>query len=226
MWFFKKKHSKGFDDTKNNNNILWIQDNGTELHNPVIPGLEVKFSGKNNTCRVYGSKTIFTNSIIIFAGNDSTFSIDSQTREILPSGIGINRLVVYISRGANVKIGKDFSCGGCNIIADNLGADIEIGNDLMLSSDTVIRSTDGHTITKNEKKINPGKPIKIGNHCWLGMRSCILKGVHLPDNCIVSFGAIVLSNLKARQGDIIAGIPAKVIKSGINWTRDNYDDYQ
>ncbi|MDR2338106.1 MAG: acyltransferase [Deltaproteobacteria bacterium] len=226
MIFKKKRINKQISRDYGSGNVLvWELDDGTKTYNPEIQGLEVRFSGKNNTCYVYGSKTIFTNSLIIFNGDDSTFSIDNQTQKVDP-GFAINNLVVFMNKGANVKIGKNFTCGGCDIVADNRGADIEIGDDCMFSKEIVIRSTDGHTITENSKKINPGKPVRIGNHCWFGMRCAVLKGVTIPDNCIVSFGAVVLSSLSAQVGNIIAGVPAKVVKSGVNWTRDNYDDFQ
>ncbi|HJH06967.1 MAG TPA: gamma carbonic anhydrase family protein, partial [Fusobacterium ulcerans] len=52
----------------------------------------------------------------------------------------------------------------------------------------------------------------VGDNSIIGMGSQILNGSVIPKNCIVSAGAVVNSKLKAEEGDLIAGSPAKVIK--------------
>jgi acetyltransferase-like isoleucine patch superfamily enzyme len=37
----------------------------------------------------------------------------------------------------------------------------------------------------------PSPPIRIGDHCWLGMNAIILPGVHLGPHTVVGAGAIV-----------------------------------
>ena len=218
----KKTHRK---TNKNGNQFIWIRSNGDRIEEPNISGLSIEFHGSNNIVTIHGDQTAFLNCSIICHGDNSTIDIGEFTLNT-SDGVCIANLVIYTNKGANVKIGKDFSCGGCEIIADNLGADVEIGDDCMFSNEIVIRSTDGHTIIKNGKKINPGQPVKIGNHCWLGRRSSILKGSVIPDNSIVGFGAVVLAKTPTTQGGVYAGIPAIVVDSKINWSRVNYDDFK
>lgn len=59
------------------------------------------------------------------------------------------------------------------------------------------------------------KPIKIGNHVWIGTRVTILKGVTVGDNAIIAAGAVVTHDVPANS--IVAGVPAKVINSNVNW---------
>ena len=59
------------------------------------------------------------------------------------------------------------------------------------------------------------KEIKIGNNCFVGMRSIILPGTEIGDNTIIGAGSVVKGKIPANV--IIAGNPAKVIK--------NIDDY-
>lgn len=209
------------------NSYVWMKDKNNIKNNPRISGLKVTLKGFNNSVKIIGKNPSFKNCEIICYGDNSTIEIDTNNKNINNGNFAIKNTIIFTSYGANVKIGKDFTCIGCTIVADNLGADVEIGDDCMFSEGIFIRSTDGHTITQNGKKINPGKSVKIGNHCWLGMKSTILKGVNLPNNCIVSAGAIVTSKSNTKEeGVIFAGNPAKIIKTGINWSRDNYDDYK
>lgn len=54
---------------------------------------------------------------------------------------------------------------------------------------------------------------RIGKNCFIGAHSVILPGVTVGDGSIVAAGAVV--NRDVPPGSIVAGNPAKVIKSGI-----------
>jgi acetyltransferase-like isoleucine patch superfamily enzyme len=57
----------------------------------------------------------------------------------------------------------------------------------------------------------PSTPIRIGNHCWVGMNAVILPGVELGDYTIVGAGSVVTRSFP--QGRcVVAGNPAKVIR--------------
>ena len=105
-------------------------------------------------------------------------------------------------------------------------SEISIGNDCMYSSEIALYATDVHAIYDDETKtvLNFSKPIRIGNHVWVGRRVGILKGSEINDNSIVGFGSVV--NRKFTESSIcIAGVPAQIVKSGINWDRRNPYNY-
>lgn len=53
----------------------------------------------------------------------------------------------------------------------------------------------------------------IGSYCFIGAGSIILPGVRIGDHCIVGAGSVVSSDVPDRS--IVAGNPARIIKSGI-----------
>lgn len=55
-----------------------------------------------------------------------------------------------------------------------------------------------------------GKPITIGDNCWIGGSATIVPGVTLGNNVVVAAGAVVTKSF----GDnvVIGGNPAKIIK--------------
>jgi len=58
---------------------------------------------------------------------------------------------------------------------------------------------------------SPGKDVRIGNKCWIGMNSVLLPGVELGDHTIVGAGSIVTKSFL--EGNcVIGGNPAKIIK--------------
>lgn len=59
-------------------------------------------------------------------------------------------------------------------------------------------------------------PITIGNRVWIGSNTKIYKGVSIADGCIIAGGSVVNKSIDA-PNSLIAGIPAKVVKSGVEW---------
>ena len=94
----------------------------------------------------------------------------------------------------------------------------------MFAFDINIYNTDAHPIfdVTSGKLINYVKGITIGNHCWVGAKSTILKNSVLPDNCILGWGSVYSGCPKdGQEADYtncaFAGNPAKMVKKGINW---------
>lgn len=53
----------------------------------------------------------------------------------------------------------------------------------------------------------------VGDRCFLGANCVIMPGIRVGDDCIVGSGAVVTSDVPS--GSIVAGNPARVIRSGI-----------
>ena len=89
----------------------------------------------------------------------------------------------------------------------------------MLSHGIQIRSTDSHSIVNmNGDRINPAQNVVIGDHCWIGLQSIILKGTVLGHHCVVGAGA-VCSKKYDECNCVLVGNPAKISKENIDWDR-------
>lgn len=89
---------------------------------------------------------------------------------------------------------------------------IKIGDDVQITSGVTIL-THGYdwSVLKGlygEVSGSCGEVV-IGNNCFIGMHTTILKGVHIGDNCII--GANSLVNKDIPDGVVVAGNPAKLI---------------
>lgn len=118
-----------------------------------------------------------------------------------------------------VKIGKNTSIHGAHINAQEYKTSIIIGEDCMFSRDIIIRTSDSHPLycAKSGKRINEAKSVQIGNHVWLGVQVFVLKGCHIGDNSVIGTGSIVTHDIP--ENSVAAGIPAKVIRSNIKWSK-------
>lgn len=68
-----------------------------------------------------------------------------------------------------------------------------------------------HPLNAQERKFTEsGKPVRIGNNCWIGGGAIILPGVEIGDNCVIAAGAVVNRNIPSNS--LAAGNPARVKK--------------
>lgn len=137
-----------------------------------------------------------------------------------------------IAAGGKIVVkpkGKLIFGDGCSFNANSLivvKKGITFGDDCMASWNTSFLDDDGHKIIdlNSEKEVNLPCEIAIGNHVWIGEGVQVLKGAHINDNSVVAAGAMVFqTNERCGTNIVLAGIPAKVIKENINWSRDAYD---
>lgn len=111
--------------------------------------------------------------------------------------------------GQNIHVGDNFFANYDCTILD--GAPVTIG-DGVLFGPKVGLYTSNHLFDARERQLGGciAKPIKVGNHCWLGANVSVTPGVTIGDNTIVGAGSVVTHDLPA--GVIAAGSPAKVIR--------------
>lgn len=112
-------------------------------------------------------------------------------------------------------VGDHMSIGsGCNIsnrsFIESSYAPVSIGDSVTLGAQVIISSHDGayrQTYGHQMKKL----PITIKNRAFIGNGAIILPGVVIGEQAIVGAGAVVTKSVE--PGMVVAGVPARVIKS-------------
>ena len=193
---------------KGKNNHIILVKNGIEHRVRRIPGCNIYIHGDNNTIKIHEPIKRLHLSVKMY-GN-SNLEIMSGT--VLDRRFDIRGMI-----NCNVFIGSGVFTNSQCLVECADGADIHIGNNCMFSDNVELRAGDGHTILNTKgKKINTNKSIYISDHVWLGKYVMVLKGVKISKNSIVGARSLVTKSFDD-DGVIIAGVPAKVIKTGINW---------
>lgn len=159
-----------------------------------VEGIEGFPADKTNVYIEKGSKIIFYGKAFISRG--STLRIDE---------------------GGILKIGKDFVINKNTII--RCSDRITFHDDVMIGWNNEINDNDGHPIYINGEKIKSTSPITVGPHVWITSYVKVSKGAVIPEGCIVAKGAIVVKEHTSAHS-LIGGVPAKDIKSGIDWSRN------
>lgn len=120
------------------------------------------------------------------------------------SVIGTSTRVAELSIGSGTQIGDRTEL--------HVGHKLTIGANCYISWDVCILDRDYHAINA-PKEITA--PVHIGDRVWIGCRSTILKGVSIGDGAIVAAGSVVTRDVPPNA--IVAGNPAKVMKSSSTW---------
>ncbi len=96
---------------------------------------------------------------------------------------------------------------------------------VVLHKDSVIGSNCriGSGVTLGSRNPDIGAP-KIGDNTFVATGAKILGGIHIGKDCVVAANAVVVSDVADRS--IVAGIPAKVVKSDIDISLYNESFYQ
>lgn len=116
---------------------------------------------------------------------------------------------IDILEGACLKIGTGYINTNAKIVCSH---SIEIGSDTVISDRVIIMDSDFHQISDDQIE---KAPISIGEHVWIGSRAMILKGVRIGDGAVVGAGSVVTKNVPTNA--LVAGVPARVIRSNIEW---------
>lgn len=196
--------------------ILRTDKNGNKIvgHPPMINNSSVRFFGKDNILYCEKNATI-TNSVLSFLGNNSLIYLGRSTHKIQ----------VDIHHNSVLHCGTNTSCtdgkGHNRVLRIHLSEQKHcfMGNDNLISYDTIIRNSDPHLLydCDNYKRINPTKSVFIGDHVWVGQQALILKGTSIDSGSIIA-AASVVSGKKIPHNSVWGGVPAKQIKEGVFWS--------
>lgn len=141
----------------------------------------------------------------------------------------MNKYLSYI--GCNVT-GKIKYCARNVKIDFTDPSKIHIGNNCVITSNVTLLIHDYSiecglvTINKQDSTYESLfiRDIYIGSNCFIGQNSFIKPGTKIGNNCIIGAGSVV--NGVFPDNSLIAGNPAKVICSTIDWAERKYIEHK
>ena len=119
-----------------------------------------------------------------------------------------------------VEIKRDTDVVDAFFAVRGKGSKVVVDEDCMFSAKVIIRNSDAHSILNDKgERINPEKDVYIGKHVWVGYGANVLKGSYITANSIVGTQSVVTGTKLTEEGCVLAGNPAKIVKTGITWDR-------
>ena len=201
-----------YDVVGENNRLIFIE-NGTEKEADwhKMEWLNIRIVGNNNVIKIVYPPFKGLNSphlTITIEGNDNYCFFDKDVKG--------NIAVTCLEDNNVFEVGECTDIGSvCVALHGNV---CKIGKHCMFSSDIEIW-TDGHSVIDAETKelLNlPKTPVLIGDHCWIGRQAVFTKNAQIPNDCIVGIRSVVTKPF-SKEHSIIAGSPARQVKTGISW---------
>lgn len=192
-----------------------IHGNGNILKtaNAHLLNVRLDIIGDNNQI-IIGADSTINNLTIRIRGSDHLIEVGRNCR--------ISRSGVFWLEDdhCELTIGQNTTIVEASIAVTESGSKVIIGENCMFANDIDIRVGDSHSVmdASSGKRINFAENISIGDHVWIAAHTIILKGVNIGENSVIASGAVVTRSCE--PGAILAGNPAKVIKTGISWKRE------
>jgi acetyltransferase-like isoleucine patch superfamily enzyme len=128
---------------------------------------------------------------------------------------------VQIMRSCQVSVWYDatMSVGHGTFFNDGAHAfcqqQLTVGRDCAISWGVTVTDSDVHQLVRGGVESPRHAPVVIGDGCWLGSGSTVLKGVRVGDGAVVAAGAVVATDVAA--GALVGGVPARPIDHGVTW---------
>lgn len=115
-----------------------------------------------------------------------------------------------VDYGYNIHVGEDFYANFNCVFLDV--CPIRIGKNAMLGPGVNLVTAE-HPLEAEARNSGYefGRPITIGDNCWIGASATIVGGVTLGDNVVVAAGAVVSRSFP--DNVVVGGVPAKILKS-------------
>lgn len=118
---------------------------------------------------------------------------------------------IEIINGGKLTIGQ----GAANVnLTIMCSKEVKIGDGVRIGRNVSIRDFNGTHAIINDSYVNCA-PVFIEDHCWLCSGCSILPGVTIGEGSVVAANALVTKSCPPKS--LVAGVPAKVIKSDIEW---------
>ena len=170
--------------------------------------------GHNNHIAV-NAKCRFRNCLIEIYGDNNYVEIGEKVMIYEKAYISIK------GNNCRICVGDETTIGSAKFFMEESNTSIVIGRDCMLGRDICMQTTDFHSILDNvtHRRINPPQNVRIGDHVWLGFGVTIGKGGEVGSHSVVGEKSLVTKSF-TQEHVCIAGMPAKVLKENIDWSRE------
>lgn len=234
------------------NRIIFYSEQGdveelTEDEIELLDNFDLTIEGSHNNIRVkikerYDVETFLRRDglFISVIGNYNNIDLGLIGYNVNPL-LNITGLQIYIGGAANafidpelpryasncnVTIGDGTVFCGTRIYLQDDNSNVTIGKDCMFSWGIDVWCTDVHTILDMNGNItNYGKSIEIQDHVWIGKDCKFGKNTKISKNSIVGWNSVVTKEFN-ETNVIIAGNPAKVVKTDVNWDARDIQNYK
>lgn len=141
----------------------------------------------------------------ILIGNHVCLNSNLRLAPLVTHAVGL----YACKEGACIELKDHCGISGSLLLCKNR---ITIGEYTMIGPGTVINDSEGHSYSKEfgwaTPNLKPGRPISIGDKCFIAGGCTILSGVTIGNSCVLSAGTVLKTDLP--DGHMATGNPAVI----------------
>jgi acetyltransferase-like isoleucine patch superfamily enzyme len=178
----------------------------------IVRRCRIQVIGNNNTISIGAGSTLDdTNNYL--RGNHLTLKIGEEVF------FGSGSTIKLVDNHGLLEIGDRSTLGQVHLVVAEDHSSVRIGEECMFSAEIHLRCSDAHAIYEQEsgKRTNFAPKIEVGDHVWVGLRAMILKGASIGSGSVIGASAVVTKAIPPNS--VAVGNPARVVRSGVVWTR-------
>jgi acetyltransferase-like isoleucine patch superfamily enzyme len=185
-------------------------DNRIEVAATANVATRLVVHGDRNTVLI-GARTVLRGQPLEIRGSDCEVRIGE--------GCILGGQIVLKASRARVVIGARTTSMSVLISMHEAGT-ITLGEDCMLSAQINMDVSDMHSILDLEtgQRLNPARDITIGDHVWIGHGVYVSRGTTIGSGSVIGAKSLARGEIPANV--VAAGVPARVIRTGIRWVRE------
>jgi acetyltransferase-like isoleucine patch superfamily enzyme len=133
------------------------------------------------------------------------------------AGCRLASLEVYAAFGGRLRIGGNSNFTGRTRLYLHEPSTITIGRDCLFAADTLLCTSDMHSILDRDtgKRINPPADITIGDKVWIGHGVSVVKGAVVGTGAAIGLASVVVGTIDPYT--LSAGSPARCRRRNITW---------
>lgn len=191
-------------DQGTDNRVSIPPDAAREFHGAIV------LKGSNNVIEIgEGCSWVSLN---VTVGSNSRISIGDDC--------ALGQLGIFAVRDARTFIGERCIFTGVVRLLSHEPAALTIGSDCLISGSVDIMVSDMHSIVDvaTGTRLNPAEDVRLEERVWIGQGTMVLKGARIGAGSIIGAGSVVSGEIPANVA--AAGVPARVIRTGITWRGD------
>lgn len=180
---------------------------GNEIHgSPTFNKANITFHGKNS--KIFFHDGVHLENVNINLHENSFLEIGEKS---------IIKGSFLLQINCSIIIGEKLRCNSTLNISTAEETKVKIGNNCLIAS-AHIRSSDMHPIYDllTNERLNYGEDVLIGNDVWFGQEVLVLKGAKVGSGSVIAARSL-LTNREFPEHSLIAGNPAKIIRSNVYW---------
>ena len=168
-------------------------------------------SGKHSELMI-GVECVVENYASVASSEHSNMTLGNRVH------LGARNIMEASERGV-LFLGEKTTIGENGWFSATAGGEIHLGNDNMLS--LFIKMAVGNHELLEQKTgmlLTNRAAIHTEDHVWIGIGSTLLPGAHLGEGSVVGASSVVTKSFPSHC--TIAGNPARVLREGISWQRE------